>query len=69
MSTKMISVSCPYCSKINVFSFQDLQSGIPIKDDEGNIVEEYPEVDLEEGILIKCEYCGGPIPCSEDDII
>jgi hypothetical protein len=66
--SKKISVTCPHCGKVNEFLQSDLVSGMPIRDDEGNIIEEYPEVEVDACTFIKCDVCGAPVGCGNATI-
>ncbi len=60
---KLQCTNAPHCNHINVFPKSDLVSGIPLKDDEGNVINEHPEVELDGNTFIRCENCGYPIRC------
>ena len=66
---QMIEVSCSHCGEVNSFPVSDLVSGMPITDDNGNVVVEHPEIDFEEGILIQCSRCNYPIPVNSQDLV
>lgn len=64
-----IRVKCSHCLQDNEFTIEELTSGMPIKNDEGDIVEEYPEVEIDENTMIQCEYCKYPISCANPTIL
>lgn len=64
-----IRVTCSNCSQDNEFVIEELVSGMPIKNDEGDIVEEYPEVEIDENTMIQCEHCRYPISCANPTIL
>jgi hypothetical protein len=64
--SKTIEVKCSntqHCGHVNIFSSDDLVSGMSIKDDEGRVVEEHPPVTVDKNTFVKCESCGYPISC------
>lgn len=63
MSNRMIQVTCD-CSHVNVFPESELISGMTIKDDQGNVVEENPEVTINEFTFVECEKCGAAVSCA-----
>lgn len=64
-----ISVKCPNCLEDNTISTHDLLSGMPIKNDQGEIVEEFPEVEVDENTLIQCSNCKYPVSCANPTIL
>jgi RNA polymerase-binding transcription factor DksA len=64
----MIRVTCTnvqqHCCHENVFNENDLVSGIAIKDDEGRVIEEHPQVEIDGNTFVQCERCGYPISCA-----
>lgn len=62
---RTISLVCPHCGKHQLVQESDLQSGMPLKDDAGNVVQEALPVVVDENTLIACEQCRYPIQCSE----
>lgn len=64
-----IKVTCSNCSKDNEFEVEELVSGMPIKNDEGIVVEEHPEVEIDENTMIQCEHCRYPISCANPTIL
>lgn len=64
---KTISVKCPniqHCGYVNTFAEDELVSGISLKNDDGEVVEEHPPVVIDENTFVKCERCGYPISCA-----
>ena len=61
---KKINITCAHCKVENSFFLHELISGMPIKDDAGDIIEEYPEVEIDEHTLVACSSCGYPMSCA-----
>ena len=70
--SRTISVKCTnvqqHCCHENVFQESDLVSGVSIKDDEGYVIEEHPEVKVDGNTFVECERCGYPINCADATI-
>ncbi len=67
MSSRIITVKClniVHCGHINQFPESELVSGMTMKDDQGAIIEEHPQVTIDENTFVKCEACGYPISCA-----
>lgn len=60
---RTIQIKCSNCGTVNVFNEADLVSGVPIKDANGNIIDESPEVTVNENTVVACEKCGYPMSC------
>jgi len=58
---RKIQITCPNCGKVNIVMEGELVSGMPIKDMNGNIVEEFPPVVVDDNTLVACEGCGYPM--------
>lgn len=67
MSNRTVSAICD-CNHVNVFLESELVSGMTVKDDQGNIVEENPEVTINEFTFVQCEQCGSPVSCANATI-
>ena len=63
--SKTFEIKCPHCGKVNTFDESDLVSGMSVKDDNGNIVQEHPPVEINENTFVRCEECGYPMGCSD----
>ncbi len=64
-----IRVRCLNCSQDNEFTIEELISDMSIKNDAGDIIEEHPEVEVDENTMIQCEYCKYPISCANPTIL
>ena len=64
-----IRVTCPNCSGVNEFDIEELVSEMSIKNDGGEIVEEHPEVEIDENTMIQCEHCRYPVSCANPTIL
>lgn len=60
---RRIEIKCQNCGAANSFNESDLVSGVPKKNINGKIVEEYPPVTVDENTLVGCENCGYPMSC------
>lgn len=67
MSDRTIQITCE-CGHVNEFPESELISGMTIKDDQGRIVEEHPEVTIDENTFVQCEACGTPVSCANATI-
>lgn len=63
--SKTFEITCPHCGTVNIFDESDLVSGMSIKDDQGNIVQENPPVEVDSFTFVRCENCGYPMGCGD----
>jgi hypothetical protein len=69
--SRTISVTCPnteYCGKVNTFEESELISGLAIVDDNGEVVDAHPAVEVDENTFVQCSHCGYPISCADATI-
>ncbi len=58
---RKVEIKCPNCGAVNVINEADLVSGVPIKNANGDIIEEYPPVTIDENTVVACEKCRYPM--------
>lgn len=66
---RKIEVKCSNCGAINRINESDLISGVPIKNANGKIIEEFPPVTVDENTVVACEKCGYPMSCQDARIL
>jgi hypothetical protein len=69
--SRTISVKCPnteYCGAVNEFSEDELVSGLAIVDDNNQVVDAHPPVEVDENTFVQCSECGYPISCADATI-
>ena len=67
--SRKIEVKCSNCSATNTFNEADLISGVPKKDINGKIVEEFPPVVVDENTFVACERCRYPMNCKHARVL
>jgi len=60
---RKIEIKCSNCGALNTFRESELVSGVPKKNINGQIVQEYPPVTVDENTLVGCEKCKYPMSC------
>ncbi len=66
---RTIEIKCSNCGAINQIRESDLVSGVPIKDANGNVVEEHPPVTIDENTVVGCEKCRYPMSCKNARVL
>ena len=60
---RKIEIKCSNCGAVNVLNEADLVSGVPLKNKNGDIIEEYPPVTIDANTFIGCDKCRYPMSC------
>lgn len=60
---RRIEIECSNCKKVNYVNESELVSGVPLKDIQGNVVEEHPPVTIDANTLVACDACRYPMSC------
>ncbi len=68
MSRKM-QMACPNCGKNNVVVEDELVSGISTRDINGNIIDEFPPVVIDDRTLVACSHCRYPMSAKDAKVL
>lgn len=64
--SRMVRIVCPQvtCGAVNEFLEDELESGLAIVDEDGNVVNAHPKVEIDANTFVECDQCRYPISCA-----